>query len=194
MIPFEKEFDPPIGCESGSDFSTGVLTGRCSHPRRDLPPAGFRLTEQAAILYIYSFHAGRGAGIVRGPVGKIPGRPEKTARARAHLRGKRRGGAARGPAGALGGRRQLQGRQGFHRRRQGEGAGGRGPFLPLPRPALRQDRPRRDGEDDGGTGTGPGPGEATAGPRDACGTAGIGEDDFLRKARPPSPKKETAAV
>src|SRR3990172_8163726 len=90
------------------------------------------------------FSCGEVAGIVREPVGKIPGRPEKTARARAHLRGKRRGGAARGPAGALGGRRQLQGRQGFHRRRQGEGAGGRGPFLPLPRPALRQDRPRRD--------------------------------------------------
>src|SRR3972149_2536137 len=63
MIPFEKEFDPPTGCERGSDFSTGALAGRCSHPRRVLPPAGFRLTEPAVILYIYSFHAGRRQGL-----------------------------------------------------------------------------------------------------------------------------------
>src|SRR4030066_428427 len=30
MIPFGKEFDPPIGCERGSDFRAGALAGRCA--------------------------------------------------------------------------------------------------------------------------------------------------------------------
>src|SRR4030066_2405050 len=157
--------------------------GRALHPS---PPGSssrrFSFDGTGGYPVHIEFSCGEVAGIVREPVGKIPGRPEKTSRPLAHLRGERRGRAARGPAGAFGGRRQLQGRQGFHRRRQGEGAGGRGPFLPLPRPALHQDRPRRDGEDDGGTGTGPEPGEAPAGPRDACGPAGIGEDDLVREA------------
>jgi len=52
MLPFQKEFDPPIGCERGIDFYAWALAGRCTHPRRVLPPAGFRLTEPAVILYI----------------------------------------------------------------------------------------------------------------------------------------------
>src|SRR3990172_3169850 len=65
--------------------------GPCGFSPPGTPSSEFRLTELSVILYIYLFQAGRGEGNVREPVGKIPGRPEKTARPRAHLRGERRG-------------------------------------------------------------------------------------------------------
>ena len=131
---------------------------------------------------------------VREPVGNVPGRPQKAARARAHLRGERRGGAERGPPGAAGSRRQLQGREGVRRGGEGEGAGGRGARLPFARPALHQDRPRRDDPDDGGAGAGAEPRPQAARPRDARGAAGVGEDDHVRQTRPVSPEEEADPV
>src|SRR4030066_358776 len=36
MIPYEKEFDPPIGCESGGVFFSGALAGPAAHSEPDV--------------------------------------------------------------------------------------------------------------------------------------------------------------